>query len=147
VPRTILAILLLALGAPGLIGASSAADTHARDPARENPGLGSPAPSQESAASVTSGALTYYSDCVNEAKDHFNVDHLDRHLLYRCYGEVAVGYFNYLGRRHTPDLMERQASGVFIFRAIRGKGRCWNKIADEAGQPMSDYGCYLFEEI
>ncbi len=102
----------------------------------------------ENSASVTSGSLAYYADCVNEAKERWGgVEHLDRRMLYRCRGDVAVSYFNYLGRQRIRDIRERQIAGVFIFRIIRGKGLCWNKIEDERGRPMSVYGCDIFEQI
>jgi hypothetical protein len=98
-------------------------------------------------ASVSQFALTYYVDCVHQAVDRANVVHLDRDLQYSCYGDTALAYFNFLGRRHVPDVIRRWPEGVFIFRRIRGKGNCWNKIADEWGLPVSLYGCAIFEEI
>lgn len=101
----------------------------------------------ENDADITGPALNYYADCVNEAKDHFRVDRLDRHVLYRCHNDEAVAYFNFLGRSGQRDEKETQPTGVFIFRTIRGKGRCWNMIANEIGQPMSTYGCFIIEDI
>jgi hypothetical protein len=131
--RNAFAILLLALCGWGLgVRASAAGSRESRSP---------------DTAEVTSGALTYYAECVNEAIDRFAVAHLDRHLIYRCYGDSAVAYFNYLGRQRTPDQLEEQPTGLFIFRTIRGKGRCWNMVADAYGRQLSEYGCYIFEQI
>lgn len=101
----------------------------------------------EDHADVGGPALSYYADCINEAKDRFRVERLDRHVLYRCHNDEALAYFNFLGRSGVPDERETHPTGVFIFRTIRGKGRCWNMIADENGQPMSSYGCFLMEDI
>ena len=101
----------------------------------------------EAGTDVSFGSLTYYADCVTVAKEMLDVQHLDRHWLYRCHADTALAYFNYLGRRHVADQFERQAGGDFIFRTIRGKGRCWNMVADEFGRPMSAYGCFILEEI
>jgi hypothetical protein len=101
----------------------------------------------ENDAEVTGPALDYYANCVNEAKDRFRVEHLDRHVVYRCHNDEAISYFNYLGRSGVHDERETHPTGVFIFRTIRGKGRCWNMIADEGGQPMSSYGCFIMEDI
>jgi hypothetical protein len=101
----------------------------------------------ENDADVSGPALEYYGDCVNEAKEHFRVDRLDRHILYRCHNEEAVAYFNFLGRSGVRDEKEAQPTGVFIFRTIRGKGRCWNMVADQLGQPMSTYGCFIIEDV
>ncbi len=101
----------------------------------------------EDHADVGGPALSYYADCINEAKARFRIERLDRHVLYRCHNEEAVAYFNFLGRVGVRDERETQPTGVFIFRTIRGLGRCWNMIADENGQPMSSYGCFLMEDI
>ncbi len=131
--RKLFTILSLAFFGLSLSAAASAPRGRSHDPA--------------DSASITSGALTYYADCVNAAINRADVQHLDRHVLYRCHGDVALAYFNYLGRQRTPDQTEEQPSGVFIFRNIRGLGRCWNLVADEAGRPISDYGCAIFEQI
>ena len=91
--------------------------------------------------------LTHYSYCVNQAKDRAAVYMLDRHKLYRCNGEVATGYFNYLGSRRVRDTVANEPEGVFVYRQIVGVGRCWNKIADEFGAPISAYGCDIYIEI
>jgi hypothetical protein len=137
--RKIRALVLVALALVTLLGASLPA--MAADAARVRRGGG------EAGADISSGSLTYYADCVNVAKEEQGVQHLDRHWLYRCYSDTALAYFNYLGRIHVADEFERQPAGEFIFRVIRGKGRCWNMIADEFGRPMSAYGCFIFEEI
>jgi hypothetical protein len=93
-------------------------------------------------------ALQHYSYCVAEARDHGGVYHLDRETLYRCHGRVAVSYFNFLGHRGAADQRVEEYNGVFLYRTISGGiGRCWNKIADEAMRPVSDYGCDIHVEL
>jgi hypothetical protein len=127
------AAILLAIFGVVLSGAPSEAGRRGQTP--------------ENDADVSGPSLEYYGDCVNEAKDNFRVDKLDRHVLYRCHNEEAVAYFNFLGRSGVRDEKETQPTGVFIFRTIRGKGRCWNMIADQLGEPMSVYGCFIIEDI
>lgn len=111
---------------------------------------GSALASQSGYASNTSvepEALKHYAYCISEAKDRNNVFDLDRHIMYRCHGEVATSYFNYLGRMHVHDRMATEVVGTFIYRNIDGVGRCWNKIADATGLPVSIYGCDVYVEI
>lgn len=106
-----------------------------------------PLPRQARGADISFGSLNYYAECVNAARDTFAAQRLDRLWHYRCDGDAATAYFNYLGRRNVRDVFEQQAGGLFIVRTIRGKGRCWNWVADEFGRPVSVYGCDIFEEI
>ncbi|HEY8072011.1 MAG TPA: hypothetical protein VIE47_08615 [Methylocystis sp.] len=96
---------------------------------------------------VEPDALKHYSFCISQAKDRNFVYVLDRQLLYRCHDDVAVSYFNYLGRRHVPDHVVDEPDGVFVYRRISGVGRCWNKISDEFSQPVSVYGCDVYIDI
>jgi hypothetical protein len=96
---------------------------------------------------VEPDALTHYSYCVSQAKDRNSVFVLDRHILYRCHDDIATSYFNYLGRRHVRDNVAEEPGGVFVYRKISGVGRCWNKIADELGNPISIYGCDVYVDI
>jgi hypothetical protein len=96
---------------------------------------------------VEPDGLKHYSFCISEAKDRNNVAVLDRKLLYRCHEDVAVSYFNYLGRRHVPDRVVDEPGGLFVYREISGVGRCWHKVADELGQPVSFYGCEIYIDI
>lgn len=131
--RRLLVILLLTLSGWALSCAAGIAGRRGQTP--------------ENDADVSGPALIYYANCVNEAKDRFRVERLDRHILYRCHNDEAVAYFNFLGRSGVPDEKETQPAGVFIYRTIRGKGRCWNMIADEVGQPTSSYGCFIMEDV
>ena len=97
--------------------------------------------------SITPDALTHYSYCVSQAKDRNGVFLLDRGTLYRCGDDIAVSYFNYLGRRRAPERRADEAEGVFIYRIIAGVGRCWNKIEDSVGNPTSIYGCDIYVEL
>lgn len=97
--------------------------------------------------SVAPQALEHYAYCISEAKDRNNVFDLDRHIMYRCHGEVAISYFNYLGRMRVRDQIATEFVGTFIYRDIEGVGRCWNKIAYPSGAPVSIYGCDVYVEI
>lgn len=92
-------------------------------------------------------ALTHYSYCVSHAKDRNSVFLLDRGTLYRCGDDIAVSYFNYLGRQRAPEKRAVEAEGVFIYRMIAGVGKCWNKIEDAEGNPTSIYGCDVYVEL
>lgn len=97
--------------------------------------------------SVKPEALTHYSHCVSNAKDRNSVFLLDRGTLYRCMDDIAVSYFNYLGRQKAPEKRVVEAEGVFVYRMIAGVGKCWNKIEDAYGNPMSAYGCDVYIEL
>jgi len=109
----------------------------------------SPLASTEAAADidVRPDGLLHYSNCVSEAKDQNFVSVLDRHVLYRCHGETATSYFNYLGTKRVRDHVVDEPAGTFVYRTIDGVGRCWNKIADEFGAPISYYGCDIYVEL
>jgi hypothetical protein len=92
-------------------------------------------------------SLMHYSYCVSNAKDRSNVFLLDRGTVYRCGEDIAVSYFNYLGRQKVPEKRAVEAEGVFIYRIISGVGKCWNKIQDAYGNPMSVYGCDIYIEL
>ena len=97
--------------------------------------------------SVKPEALTHYSYCISHAKDRSNVFLLDRGTVYRCGDDIAVAYFNYLGRQRVPEKRVAEAEGVFIYRMIAGVGKCWNKIEDAEGNPASIYGCDIYVEL
>ncbi|MGJ0508634.1 MAG: hypothetical protein ACR652_16215 [Methylocystis sp.] len=97
--------------------------------------------------SVKPDALKHYSYCISHAKDRSNVFLLDRGTLYRCGDDIAVAYFNYLGRQRAPEKRAVEAEGVFIYRMIAGVGKCWNKIEDAEGNPTSIYGCDVYVEL
>ncbi len=96
---------------------------------------------------VRPDGLKFYSWCVNQAKDAGTAYVLDRHILYRCHDDVAVSYFNYLGDRRVRDEVGDEPDGTFVYRHISGVGRCWNKIADAFGNPVSTYGCDIYVAI
>lgn len=105
------------------------------------------APIARAQISVRPDALMHYSYCVSAAKDRNGVFLLDRGTLYRCGDEIAVSYFNYLGRKKAPEKQVVEAEGVFIYRMIDGVGKCWNKIEDPYGNPTSVYGCDVYTEL
>jgi hypothetical protein len=105
------------------------------------------APAARAQISVKPEALSHYSWCVSHAKDHSSVFILDRGTMYRCGDDVATAYFNYLGRQRAPERRVVESEGVFIYRSIAGVGKCWNKIEDAAGNPMSLYGCDIYIEL
>lgn len=104
-------------------------------------------PAARAQISVKPEALTHYSYCVSNAKDRNSVFLLDRGTLYRCIDDIAVSYFNYLGRHRAPEGRVVEAEGVFIYRMIAGVGKCWNKIEDAYGNPTSTYGCDIYIEL
>jgi hypothetical protein len=107
-----------------------------------------PGRSARADVSMDPHALQHYSYCVNEAKDNHAIVVQDRSVVYRCHGQVAVSYFNYLGRRGVVDQRVEEYNGVFLYRRIAGGiGRCWNRVADEAFRPVSDYGCDIDEDM
>ena len=109
--------------------------------------LGAPGVAASSGVSVEPEALAHYSYCVNEAKDRSFVFVLPRQILYRCHGDVAISYFNYLGHHRIPARRVEDETGVYLFRTISGVGRCWNKILDETRLPISAFGCEIFVDI
>ncbi len=106
-----------------------------------------PGPAALGQISVRPDALTHYSYCVSNAKDRNGVFLLDRGTLYRCTDDIAVSYFNYLGRQRAPERRAVEAEGVFVYRMIPGIGKCWNKIEDAFGNPISTYGCDIYIEL
>jgi hypothetical protein len=96
---------------------------------------------------VKPDGLMHYSFCISHAKDRSSVFLLDRGTLYRCGDDIAVAYFNYLGRQRVPETRAVEAEGVFIYRMIAGVGKCWNKIEDAQGNPTSIYGCDVYVEL
>jgi len=106
-----------------------------------------PCASARAQISIKPEALTHYSFCVSSAKDRSSVFLLDRGTLYRCGDDIAVSYFNYLGRQKAPEKRVVETEGVFIYRMIAGVGKCWNKIEDPYGNPTSIYGCDIFIEL
>ncbi|WP_036284661.1 hypothetical protein [Methylocystis sp. ATCC 49242] len=105
------------------------------------------APVARAQINVRPEALTNYSYCISHAKDRGGVFLLDRGTLYRCGDDIAVSYFNYLGRQRVPEKRVTEAEGVFIYRLINGVGKCWNMIQDPAGNPVSIYGCDIYVEL
>jgi len=92
-------------------------------------------------------ALTHYAYCVSQAKDRLFVYVLGRHLLYRCHDDIAVSYYNFLGRSHAREVVVHEPTGVYVYRQISGVGRCWFWMADEFGNPVAAYGCDIYVEI
>lgn len=104
-------------------------------------------PAAQAQISVRPDALTHYAYCISQAKDQNSVFLLDRGTLYRCGDDIAVSYFNYLGRQRAPQKRAVEAEGVFIYRVIAGVGKCWNKTEDAEGNPVSIYGCDIYVEL
>lgn len=92
-------------------------------------------------------ALTHYSHCMSHAVDRGKVFLLDRGTVYRCGDDIAVSYFNYLGKTKAPERRVSEPEGVFIYRTIGGIGKCWNQIEDPAGVSVSVYGCDIYVEL
>lgn len=105
------------------------------------------APDAHGAISVEPQALEHYSYCISEAKDRLQIFNFDRAVLYRCHGDIAVSYWNYLGRKNVRDTVVNEPNGVFVYRRISGIGRCWNQIADIQGWAVSFFGCDIYVEL
>lgn len=105
------------------------------------------APDAPGVISVEPHALEHYSYCVNQAKDRNSIFNFDRAVMFRCRGDIAASYWNYLGRKGVPDRVVDEITGVFVYRVVGGVGRCWNMIIDPAGQPVSFFGCDLYVEL
>jgi hypothetical protein len=97
--------------------------------------------------SIRPDALKFYSQCIGNAKDRNGVYFLDRGTMYRCQDDIAVSYFNYLGRVRVQDKRVIEPNGVFIYRYIAGIGKCWNMIEDQVGASVSVYGCDVYVEM
>ncbi|MCI4677152.1 hypothetical protein K9U39_12885 [Rhodoblastus acidophilus] len=98
------------------------------------------------AQDISPQALTHYAYCIEQAQQYGFVFQGQRGIAYRCRDEVAVAYFNDLGRqrRRAVDRIERNATGVYDLRAIRDVGFCWHKIENELRQPVSFWGCDIY---
>jgi len=104
-------------------------------------------PAAATGVDIDPTGLTHYAACVGEAKDRNRVFDVERAIMYRCYGEVAISYWNYLSRRKTPERVVREAGGMIAYRPIYGVGSCWNRTADEYGTPLSEYGCDIYVQL
>lgn len=96
---------------------------------------------------VRPDSLKHYSHCIGNAKDRNSVFFLDRGTMYRCHDDVALSYFNYLGRNRVPDKRVIEPDGIYIYRYISGVGKCWNMIEDQTGLSTSVYGCDVYVEM
>ena len=97
--------------------------------------------------SIEPQALEHYAFCISVAKDRNSIYEFDRAVMYRCLGDEAVAYFNYLGRMRAPEKLVNEPNGVFVYRLVTGVGRCWNKIVDERGAAISEFGCDIYVEL
>ncbi|WP_298424102.1 hypothetical protein [Rhodoblastus sp.] len=95
---------------------------------------------------ISPQALNHYAFCVEQAEQYGFVYPLQRGVVYRCREDVAVAYFNDLGRRRrrTVDRFERNATGAYELRSIRDVGTCWHKVENERRQPVSFWGCDVY---
>lgn len=105
------------------------------------------APEAQAQINVRPESLTHYSNCVSHAKDRGRVFPLERSTMYRCGDDIAISYFNYLGRIRAPERRMVEPEGVFIYRTIDGVGKCWNMIEDPAGLPTSVFGCDIYIDL
>lgn len=110
-------------------------------------GAASPAAPARAGIDIDPTGLTHYAACVSQAKDRNGIYDVERAIMYRCYGEVAISYFNYLTRHHVRERVVHEPSGTIAYRAISGVGSCWNRISDEFGTPLSEYGCDIYVEL
>jgi hypothetical protein len=117
-------------------------------------GLGIVAISRPAQAQVNIApqALEQYAYCIEQATQNNSVFPgayiipTERGITYRCRDEVAVAYFNDLGRRRrrATDSFAHNETGAYVLRPIWGIGFCWHKIEDALGFPVSFWGCDVF---
>ncbi len=89
-------------------------------------------------------APEYYSACINEASSRHNVILTAGKSIYSCFGAAAQNYFDYLVSKNTPETVDKQRTGTYIFREIPKVGRCWTKVEHgEDGVATSTYGCSI----
>jgi hypothetical protein len=101
---------------------------------------------------ISPQALAHRAYCIEQAEQNdlvflgAYVLRGERGITYRCRDEVAVAYFNDLGRRRrrADDRVESNITGVYVLRPIYGVGYCWHKIEDENRLPVSFWGCDVF---
>lgn len=95
---------------------------------------------------ISPQALNHYAFCIEQATQFHLVFPNERGVTYRCRDEVAVAYFNDLGRRRrqSTDRVADNVTGVYVLRPIWGIGYCWHKVEDELRLPVSFWGCDVF---
>jgi hypothetical protein len=101
---------------------------------------------------ISPQALAHRAYCIDQAEQNdlvflgAYVIRGERGITYRCRDEVAVAYFNDLGRRRgrVEDRVEENPTGVYVLRPIFGVGFCWHKIEDELRRPVSFWGCDIY---
>jgi hypothetical protein len=110
---------------------------------------GAPARAQ---VSIAPQALNHYAYCIEQAQQYNFVRPgefvapLERGTMYRCRDEVAVAYYNDLGRRRrrSEDRFVSNETGAYVLRPINGVGYCWHKVEDALRLPVSYWGCDVF---
>jgi hypothetical protein len=101
---------------------------------------------------ISPQALAHRAYCIEQAEQNdlvfvgAYVIRGERGITYRCRDEVAVAYFNDLGRRRkrSEDRVESNETGVYVLRPIFGVGYCWHKTEDERRLPVSFWGCDVY---
>lgn len=102
--------------------------------------------------SISPQALEHYAYCIEQA-NQFNMVypgdfvHIgERGITYRCRDEVAVAYFNDIGRRkrRSEDKFVTNETGAYVLRQISGVGFCWHKVEDQFRAPVSFWGCDVY---
>jgi hypothetical protein len=102
--------------------------------------------------SIAPQALNHYAWCLEQAQQYNTVRPgdfvapMERGVMYRCRDEVAVAYYNDLGRRRrrSEDRFVSNETGAYVLRPINGIGYCWHKVEDELRLPVSYWGCDVF---
>jgi hypothetical protein len=108
-------------------------------------GLSAMSGSAHAQVNISPPALNHYSYCIEQATQFNFVFPNERGVTYRCRDEVAVAYFNDLGRRRQrADRIADNVTGVYVLRPIWGIGYCWHKIENELRLPVSFWGCDVF---
>jgi hypothetical protein len=114
--------------------------------------LALPVGSAQGQVNIAPQALQHYAYCIEQANQFNMVNpgafvHLgERGVTYRCRDEVAVAYFNDLGRRRrrSEDRFVSNETGAYVLRPITGVGVCWHKVEDALRLPVSFWGCDVY---
>jgi hypothetical protein len=114
--------------------------------------VGTIASAARAQVNIAPQALQHYAYCIEQSQQNnfvFPGDYvapLERGVMYRCRDEVAVAYYNDLGRRRrrSEDRFVSNETGAYVLRPITGVGYCWHKVENELHLPVSYWGCDLF---
>ena len=100
---------------------------------------------------VSPQSLLNYAYCMEQATesnvaapgDFIHAD--ERGTVYRCRDEVAIAYYEALGRKRgrVSDRFVSNETGSYTLRPILNVGYCWHMTKDADGSAVSFWGCDL----